>query len=67
MGECLNRAASLGATDLCLHSAHFMREAVALYEGLRFKRVPAYDFEVGAVLDGADAGELRIIAYARPV
>ena len=41
-------ARAAGATALYLHTAPFMTAAVALYEGLGYRRDPAVDLDVGA-------------------
>jgi GNAT superfamily N-acetyltransferase len=43
MASCTGRARAVGADSMWLHTAAFMRPAIRLYEGLGYRRVPAYD------------------------
>ena len=43
MTSCTDRARAAGADSMWLHTAAFMRPAIRLYEGLGYRRVPAYD------------------------
>ena len=43
MASCTDRARAAGADSMWLHTAAFMRPAIRLYEGLGYRRVPAYD------------------------
>jgi pimeloyl-ACP methyl ester carboxylesterase/ribosomal protein S18 acetylase RimI-like enzyme len=43
MASCTDRARAAGADSMWLHTAPFMRPAIRLYEGLGYRRVPAYD------------------------
>jgi uncharacterized RmlC-like cupin family protein len=48
---------------LYLHTAPFMTAAVALYEGLGYRRDPALDLDVGAHFGAEAAGEVVVAAY----
>jgi ribosomal protein S18 acetylase RimI-like enzyme len=43
MRSCTERARAAGAESMWLHTAPFMRAAIRLYEGLGYRRAPAYD------------------------
>jgi ribosomal protein S18 acetylase RimI-like enzyme len=60
MDACLERALAARAPVLCLHTAAFMTAAVAIYEAMGFRRVPAFDFDVPA---GGGAPPVGILAY----
>ncbi|PMC36024.1 GNAT family N-acetyltransferase [Bacillus sp. UMB0899] len=45
VSECINRTKEMGIDFIGLHTADFMKDAINLYKGLGFKRVPKYDFE----------------------
>ena len=59
MDACLERALAVRAPVLCLHTAAFMTAAVAIYEGMGFRRAPSFDFEVPA----GGAPPVGILAY----
>lgn len=63
MAACAERAWTCGATALYLHTAPFMTAAVALYEGLGYRRDPAVDLDVGAHFGTGSAGEVVVAAY----
>jgi GNAT superfamily N-acetyltransferase len=42
---CIERARAAGQPVLGLYTSQSMRPAIAIYEGLGFTRVPAYDFQ----------------------
>jgi GNAT superfamily N-acetyltransferase len=67
MDACLERAVAAGAKALSLHTAAFMRSAVAIYERMGFVRNPELDFDPAALFDLRDefAGRERphVIAY----
>jgi predicted N-acetyltransferase YhbS len=63
MEACLQRARRIGAEVLCLHSAAFMTDAVAIYEAMGFRRAPEFDFEGTAHLQVGAAEPVRVIAY----
>jgi len=52
MEECATRARRAGASALGLHTTAVMRDAIRLYERMRYVRVPEFDFTppVGGVL-----------------
>ena len=41
--RCVEEARLRGAPAVCLHTAHLMDSAIAMYEKLGFRRVPRYD------------------------
>lgn len=43
--ECIQRARGKGYQAIGLHTGSFMENAIKLYEGFGFERVPEYDFE----------------------
>jgi predicted N-acetyltransferase YhbS len=67
VSACVERALAAGSETLALHTATFMRSAVALYERCGFVREPALDIVVTDVLDVVDVvddGALpAVIAY----
>jgi ribosomal protein S18 acetylase RimI-like enzyme len=60
MDACLERALAARAPVLCLHTAAFMTAAVAIYEAMGFRRVPAFDFDVPA---GGTSPPVGILGY----
>lgn len=42
--ECVNRVKAKGLPAIGLHTGEFMTDAIRLYEGLGFKRLPEFDF-----------------------
>jgi ribosomal protein S18 acetylase RimI-like enzyme len=46
-GACIERSRSAGARAVCLHTASFMGAAVAMYEGIGFRRAPDFDSDAG--------------------
>lgn len=48
MEECTALGRHAGATHLCLHTASFMRSAMALYERLGYEPAPQFDLDVNA-------------------
>jgi ribosomal protein S18 acetylase RimI-like enzyme/quercetin dioxygenase-like cupin family protein len=60
---CRRRASAAGAPVLCLHTAGFMTAAVALYEGMGFRRDPAYDFDATSLLGLDGVGPIPILSY----
>jgi predicted N-acetyltransferase YhbS len=63
MLACLNRAVAQGASVLCLHTAEFMTTAVAIYEAMGFRRVPAFDFDGPSHLNLGVERPVTVIAY----
>lgn len=63
MEACLQRARRIDAEVLCLHSAAFMTDAVAIYEAMGFRRAPEFDFEGTAHFQVGGAEPVRVIAY----
>ena len=45
ISECIRRAKEQGFHKIGLHTGDFMKNAMKLYEGFGFKRLPQYDFE----------------------
>ncbi|WP_342746738.1 GNAT family N-acetyltransferase [Virgibacillus phasianinus] len=45
ISECILRTKNRGLQTIGLHTANFMENAIKLYEGLGFERLPQYDFE----------------------
>lgn len=62
---CTERALRAGRDELCVHTAEFMTEAIALYESHGFRRDPDFDVETNEHLgvDGPDPVE--VAAYRR--
>lgn len=58
---CIERARSLDATDVALHTTELMRVARAMYERMGFTREPAYDFKP---IPGSD---FTVVAYRLPL
>jgi uncharacterized RmlC-like cupin family protein len=63
MAACAERAWAAGATALYLHTAPFMTAAVALYEGLGYRRDPAVDLDVGVHFGVAPPGGIVVAGY----
>ena len=53
----LARVRELEQEAVCLHTAHFMRAAVPLYESLGFRRCPEFDQDVSQLFGLDPAGE----------
>ncbi|MET0959397.1 MAG: GNAT family N-acetyltransferase [Psychrobacillus psychrotolerans] len=45
INECMKRTREKGFTEMGLHTADFMENAIKLYTHLGFERLPQYDFE----------------------
>lgn len=54
LDECRRRAIANGAAGLALHTAHFLRAAIRLYERYGFVRVPGHDVRAAQVMDLPD-------------
>ena len=63
MATCAERARAAGAAALYLHTAPFMTGAVALYDGLGYRRDPAADLDVGAHFGAGSADAVVAPAY----
>jgi predicted N-acetyltransferase YhbS len=63
MDACLQGARRIGAEVLCLHSAGFMTDAVAIYEAMGFRRAPEFDFEGTAHFQVDGDERVQVIAY----
>ncbi len=62
------RARELDKAAVCLHTAHFMRAAVPLYESLGFRRCPDYDQDVSALFGVDPVGDpMLAIGYCLPL
>lgn len=62
------RATELDRSTVCLHTAHFMRAAVPLYERLGFRRCPDYDEDVSALFGLDPVGDpMLAIGYHLPL
>lgn len=58
------RARELDREAICLHTAHFMRAAVPLYQSLGFQRSPDYDQDVSALFGvDRDGDPMLAIGY----
>jgi GNAT superfamily N-acetyltransferase/quercetin dioxygenase-like cupin family protein len=60
---CRRRALAAGAPALTLHTGGFMTAAVTLYEGMGFRRDPAYDFDAASRLRLGGVRPVPILAY----
>ncbi len=59
------RARDLDREAICLHTAHFMRAAVPLYQSLGFQRCPDYDQDVSALFGVSPVGDpMLAIGYS---
>jgi GNAT superfamily N-acetyltransferase len=63
MASCADRARLAGATSLLLHTTSFMARAVRLYEGLGYRRDPAYDTDSVEYYGLAVEPRLHALAY----
>ncbi|PEJ59187.1 GNAT family N-acetyltransferase [Bacillus sp. AFS002410] len=45
ISECINRTKEKGFEAIGLHTGEFMKNAISLYEGIGFKRLPKFDFQ----------------------
>jgi ribosomal protein S18 acetylase RimI-like enzyme len=64
MEHCIGRARRDGADQIGLHTAAFMKRAVALYERLGFVRCPARDLRASDLLDFDPLrGDVSVVAY----
>lgn len=62
------RVRELDKAAVCLHTAHFMRAAVPLYESLGFRRLPVYDQDVSSLFGVDSAGDpMLAIGYWLPL
>ena len=62
------RARELRCAAVCLHTAHFMRAAVPLYENLGFRRCPDYDRDVSTLFGLDPIGDpMMAIGYWLPL
>ena len=64
----VDRARALNSAAVCLHTAHFMRAAVPLYESLGFQRCPKYDQDVSTLFGLDPIGDpMLAIGYWLPL
>ena len=64
----IDRARELGKAAVCLHTAHFMRAAVPMYESLGFRRCPDYDQDVSTLFGLDPVGDpMLAIGYCLPL
>ncbi|UVK37855.1 GNAT family N-acetyltransferase [Mesorhizobium sp. AR10] len=62
--HCVERARRQGAATLGLHTADFMKHAVALYRTIGFQRCPQYDLRASDILGIDLAGrDIQVTAY----
>lgn len=62
------RAQALDQAAVCLHTAHFMRAAVPLYESLGFQRCPEYDQDVSTLFGLDPVGDpMLAVGYCLPL
>jgi predicted N-acetyltransferase YhbS len=62
---CTERALRAGRDELCLHTAEFMTEAIALYESHGFRRDPRFDVEATEHLGAEGPDPVTVVAYRR--
>lgn len=61
---CVARAQKDGAPAIALHTADFMRNAVAIYRSMGFTRCPEYDLLASAILGfSRNEGDILVTAY----
>jgi GNAT superfamily N-acetyltransferase len=58
-------ALAAGAPVFAFHTASFMTGAIALYEGLGYRRVPEFDFDMAARYSRFGAAPITSLAYLR--
>lgn len=62
--HCIDRARLQGAGTVGLHTADFMKDAVAIYRRFGFVRRPTFDLQASDVLGVSDpAGDVLVTAY----
>lgn len=65
LAECERRARVSGARTFAFHTASFLTEAIALYEGLGYCRVPHFDLDLTTRYGHPASRPIRAIAYCR--
>lgn len=61
---CIARARTDGAKTVGLHTADFMRVAVAIYRNAGFKRAPEHDLKASGIFDlDPENGDVLVTAY----
>lgn len=63
--ECERRARISGARAFALHTASFLTDAMALYEGLGYRRVPHFDLDLTTRYGHPASRPVTAIAYCR--
>jgi ribosomal protein S18 acetylase RimI-like enzyme len=61
--ECVSRSRSLEAEAVCLHTASFMEAAMAMYEGVGFRRAPEFDRDAGELFGLRALPPIAALAY----
>ena len=67
VAECIARSRAVGAAQLALHTAEFMRGAIAMYERAGFRRAPEFDFLATDFFRTDAQGEIVAIGYVLAV
>ena len=67
VAECVARSRAVGAAQLALHTADFMRGAIAMYERAGFTRAPQLDFVATDFFRTETQGDIVAIGYLLPV
>ena len=65
IARCEGLARTAGAPVFAFHTAPFMSDAIALYEGLGYHRAPEHDLDVGELFGPADADPVRVLGFAK--
>jgi GNAT superfamily N-acetyltransferase len=65
LAECERRARVSGAQVFAFHTAMFMTEAIALYDGLGYCRAAHFDLDVTSLYNHPTASPIKAIAYSR--
>ena len=65
VAACIERATALGSSAIGLHTAHFMRAAIGVYERFGFVRVPELDVNATDIVNVDDPDGPLVIGYRR--
>jgi ribosomal protein S18 acetylase RimI-like enzyme len=65
LATCERLAQQAGAPVFAFHTASFMTGAIALYEGLGYRRAPEFDFDMAARLSRFGAAPVMAFAFLR--
>ena len=65
IATCERLARETGAPVFAFHTASFMTGAIALYDGLGYRRAPEFDFDMAARYSRFGAAPVMSIAYLR--